>query len=126
MVYEQKRMFDDAVREFQKSADLYNDPLMKAWVARTYALAGKKKEAHRVLSELQAMSKDKYAPPYPMASIYAALGDKDEAFVWLERVYKERSYYVVWLNIDRVFDGLRSDSRFQDLLNRIGIAPQNG
>ena len=126
MVYEQKRMFDDAVREFQKAADLFNDPMMKAWIARTYALAGKRAEAERVLSEVKALSKQKYASPYPMASIYAALGQKDFAFEWLERVYKDHSYYVVWLNIDRAFDGLRSDARFQDLLNRIGIAPQSG
>jgi serine/threonine protein kinase/tetratricopeptide (TPR) repeat protein len=126
MVYEQKRMFDDSAREFQKAADLFNDPMMKAWVARTYALAGRKGDAERVLSEVKSLSKQKYASPYPMASIYAALGQKDAAFEWLERVYKDHSYYVVWLNIDRVFDGLRSDSRFQDLIDRIGIAPQGG
>ena len=126
MVYEQKRLFDEAAREFQKAADLFNDPMMKAWVARPYALSGRKGDAERVLAEVKALSKQKYASPYPMASIYAALGRNDEAFEWLERVYKDHSYYVVWLNIDRVFDGLRSDARFQDLLGRIGIAPQGG
>jgi hypothetical protein len=68
---------------------------------------------------VKALSKQKYASSYPMASIYATLGRKDEAFAWLERVYKNHSYYVVWLNIDRVFDGLTSDARFQDLLSRM-------
>jgi serine/threonine-protein kinase len=122
MVYEQKRLFDEAVREFQKAADLFKDPMMKAWVARTYAMSGRRSDAERVLAEVKALAKQNYASPYPMASIYAALGQNDAAFEWLERVYKDRSYYVVWLNIDRVFDGLRSDRRFQDLLNRIGIA----
>ena len=126
MVYEQKRMFDEAIREFQKATDLYNDPMMKAWIARAYAMAGKKGEAERTLAEVKLLSKANYTSPYPMASIYAALGQKDAAFEWLERVYKDHSYYVVWLNIDRVFDGLRSDRRFQDLLDRIGIAPQGG
>jgi serine/threonine-protein kinase len=98
--------------------------MMRAWIARTYAIAGKRSEAERVLGEVKALSKQQYAPPYLMASIYAALGEKDTAFEWLERVYKDHSYYVVWLNVDRVFDGLRSDARFQDLLDRIGIAPQ--
>lgn len=124
MVYEQKQMFDEAVREFQKAAELFKDPMMRAWIARTYAIAGRRSEAERVLEEVKALSKQQYASPYLMASIYAALGQKDLAFEWLERVYKDHSYYVVWLNVDRVFDGLRSDARFQDLLNRIGIAPQ--
>ncbi|MFY9608787.1 MAG: protein kinase [Blastocatellia bacterium] len=126
MVYEQKRMFDEAVREFQKAAELFKDPMMRAWIARTYAIAGRHSEADRVLAEVKALSKQQYASPYLMASIYAALGQEDLAFEWLERVYKDHSYYVVWLNVDRVFDGLRSDARFQDLLNRIGIAPQGG
>jgi hypothetical protein len=78
------------------------------------------------LAEVKAPSKQQYVSPYLMASIYAALGQKDVAFEWLERVYKDHSYYVVWLNVDRVFDGIRPDPRFQDLLNRIGIAPQGG
>ena len=125
MVYEQKRMFDEAVREFQKSADLFKDPMMKAWVARTYALAGRRSDAERVLAEVRALSKQSYASPYPMASIYAALGEKDAAFEWLERVYKDHSYYVVWLNIDRVFDGLRSDARFQDY-STASASPRQG
>jgi serine/threonine protein kinase/Tfp pilus assembly protein PilF len=124
MVYEQRRMFDEAIREFQKAADLFQDPMMRAWIARAYASAGRRSESERVLAEVTALSKQQYVSPYLMASIYAALGQKDVAFEWLERVYSDHSYYVVWLNVDRVFDGLRSDARFQDLLNRIGIAPQ--
>jgi tetratricopeptide (TPR) repeat protein len=126
MVYEQKRMFDEAIREFQRAADLFQDPMIKAWIARTYASAGRRSESERVLAEVKALSKQQYVSPYLMASIYAALGQKDLAFEWLERVYKDHSYYVVWLNVDRVFDGIRPDPRFQDLLNRIGIAPQGG
>lgn len=64
---------------------------MAAWVARTYALAGRKGDAERVLAEVKALSKQKYASPYPMASIHAALGRQNEAFEWLERVYKDHS-----------------------------------
>ncbi|HWO00671.1 MAG TPA: tetratricopeptide repeat protein, partial [Blastocatellia bacterium] len=126
MVYEQKRMFDEAIREFQTAADLFQDPMMRAWIARTCAIAGRRSESERALAEVKALSKQQYLSPYLMASIYAALGQKDAAFEWLERVYTDHSYYVVWLNVDRVFDGIRPDPRFQDLLNRIGIAPQSG
>ena len=121
MVYEQKRMYDDAIREFQKSVELFGDRTMMAWVARGYAVSGRRAEAERILAELIEMSKQKYVSPYPLATVYAALGDKERTFEWLEKVYQERSYYVVWLNIDPIFDSIRSDARFTDLLKRIGF-----
>jgi serine/threonine-protein kinase len=122
MAYERKRMYEEAVREFQKSVELFNDPAMMAWVARAYAASGRRADAEQLLAELTEMSGQKYVSPYPLATVYAALGDKDRAFEWLEKVYRERSYYVVWLNIDPIFDDIRPDSRFQDLLRRIGLA----
>jgi serine/threonine-protein kinase len=121
MAYEAKRMYEDAIREFEKSVELFDDRSMTAWVARACAVAGRRAEAERILAELIEMSKQKYIPPYPLAAVYAALGDRDRAFEWLEKVYEERSYYVVWLNIDPVFDQMRSDARFQDLLRRTGL-----
>jgi eukaryotic-like serine/threonine-protein kinase len=121
MVYEQKRMYEDAIREFQKSVELFGDSAMMAWVARGYAVSGRRADAERVLAELIETSKQKYVSPYPLATVYAALGDKDRMFEWLEKVYQERSYYVVWLNIDPVFDSVRSDARFTGLLKRIGF-----
>ncbi|HEY7544170.1 MAG TPA: protein kinase [Blastocatellia bacterium] len=124
MAYEQKRMYGEAIAEFQKAIELFHDQTMIAWVGREYALSGKRSEAERVIKELNEMAREGYVSPYPMATVYAALGARDKAFEYLERVYEERSYYVVWLNIDPVFDGMREDARFQDLLHRIGIAPQ--
>lgn len=123
MAYEQKRMYEEAIREFERSVELFDDRAMMAWVARAYAVSGRRADAERVLMELMEISKQKYVSPYPLATVYAALGDKDRAFEWLEKVYQERSYYVVWLNIDPIFDSLRSDARFQDLLRRIGLTP---
>jgi serine/threonine protein kinase/tetratricopeptide (TPR) repeat protein len=123
MAYEQKRMYDDAIREFQKSVELYNDPAMMAWVARAYAASGRRADAEQALADLMEMSRQKYISPYPLATVFAALGDKERALEWLEKVYQERSYYVVWLNVDPVFDAIRSDWRFQDLLRRVGLTP---
>jgi tetratricopeptide (TPR) repeat protein len=122
MAYEQQRMYEDAVREFQKSVEFFDDRAMMTWVARAYAVSGRRADAERVLAEMTELSKQKYVSPYPMATVYAALGDNERAFEWLEKVYQERSYYVVWLNIDPIFDDIRSDWRFQDLLHRIGLA----
>ncbi len=123
MVYEQKRMYAEALAEYQKAIELYQDPTMIAWSGRIYALTGRRTDAERVLAQLNELSKQKYISPYPLATVYAALGEKDKVFEYLEKVYDERSYYVVFLNIDSIFDGLRSDARFQDLLRRIRIAP---
>ncbi|MGA9770213.1 MAG: protein kinase [Blastocatellia bacterium] len=123
MVYEQKRMYAEALAEYQKAIELYQDPTMTAWSARVYALTGRRNEAERVLAQLKEQSKQKYISPYPIATVYAALGEKDKAFEYLEKVYDERSYYVVFLNIDSALDGLRSEARFQDLLRRIQITP---
>ncbi len=124
MIYEQKRMYAEAIAEFEKAVELFEDETMIAWVGREYALSGRRGEAERVIARLKEIGREKYVSPYPVATVYAALGAKDKAFEYLERVYDERSYYVVWLNIDPVFDPLREDARFQDLLRRIGIAPR--
>jgi serine/threonine protein kinase/tetratricopeptide (TPR) repeat protein len=123
MVYEAKRMYGEAIAEFQKAIELFQDRTMVVWVGRVNALSGKRKEAERILGEVNEMARSQYISPYPLATVYAAMGDKDRAFEYLEKVYTERSYYVVWLNVDPTLDGLRADPRFQDLLRRIGIAP---
>jgi hypothetical protein len=60
-------------------------------------------------------------PPCDIARIYTVLGNKDEAFVWLEKAYDERSAYLVNLPVDPTFDSLRPDPRFTDLLRRVGL-----
>jgi tetratricopeptide (TPR) repeat protein len=94
---------------------------MKGWVAREYAIAGKKDEARKILNELKELSKQQYVSPYMVAIGYAALGEREQAFEWLEKVAEEKSYYVVWLKVDPIWDAFRTDGRFQDLLRRIGL-----
>ena len=121
MAYEGKRAYEDAVREFEKFVELSGEKPMRAWIARVYAEWGKKTQAQRMLAEMTDMSKPGQPSPYAMAALYAALGEKDRAFEWLEKVYQQRSYYVVFLNADPALDGLREDPRFTDLLRRIGL-----
>ncbi len=52
---------------------------------------------------------------------YLGLGDKDQTFVWLEKALQDRSLFLIWLKIEPLFDPLRSDPRFQDLLRRVGL-----
>ncbi len=60
-------------------------------------------------------------PPTSIALVYAGLGEKDEAFAWLEKAYEERSFQLQWLNVEPRWDSLRSDPRFADLIRRIGL-----
>ena len=121
LAYEGKKSYDDAIREYEKYIELSGDKSMKAWVGRVYAESGRKQQALKVLAEVLELSRRAQPPLFAVATLYAALGDKDRAFEWLERVHAERNYYVVFLNSDPALDGLRGDPRFIDLLRRIGL-----
>ena len=56
-----------------------------------------------------------------MALIHALLGEKDQAFDWMQKAYEDRSAWLVYLKVDPVWDPLRTDPRFADLLNRVGL-----
>ncbi len=96
--YEQKGMFNQAIVESQRAVELSNgNASLIAWLGRAYALAGRKREARQVLTKLESLSRDRYIPPYTVALIYAALGQNDEAFDWLERAYRDRFWMMAFL-----------------------------
>ncbi len=96
-------------------------PLGIAALAHAYASAGKREEAQKNLDELLQLSKQRYVSPTAIAQIYIALGDKDQAFAWLEKGNEVRDLNVVRLKVDPRYEPLRSDPRFADLVRRIGI-----
>ena len=120
--YERKGMFEEAVEELQKAITLSGSstPLV-ALLGYVYAVSGRSDKTDEMLGELKERAKEGYVPPYYFALIYAGLDQKGQAFEWLEKAYDERSSFLVWLNVDPVFDNLRSDPRFTDLLRRIGL-----
>ena len=121
--YEQKGMFNQAIVESHRAMELSDGSASRlAWLGHAYALAGRKREARQVLTRLKFMSRDRYIPPYTLALIYAALGQSDEAFDWLERAYRDRFWMMAFLNVGPRWDVLRPDSRFTDLLRRTGLA----
>ena len=75
-----------------------------------------------MLAELLARSRRRYVPPFDLAIVYVSLGNKDQAFSYLEQAYQERSYQMVWLKVDPWCDDLRSDPRFEALLRRVGLS----
>jgi TolB-like protein len=88
--------------------------------------AGKSDESRKILETLLplASSGEVYISPFAMALIYAGLGETDEALLWLEKAYAERSLLIAYLAVDPAFDNLRSEPRFQKLLQQIGLPTQ--
>jgi len=119
-VYLQKGMIAEALQEMEKAEPLEPNAEVLGRVGHAHAVAGNRKEAEKRLEELMKLSKEKYVPPIGAAFIYIGLGDKDKAFEWLEKAYEERSGWFVWIN-DPIFDSIRSDPRFTDLLRRLKL-----
>ena len=122
--YLEKGMHQQAVEHIQRAASLAGDSVaMSAALAHAYAVTGKKGEARTILGHLLERSRRSYVQPISIAVIYAGLGDKENAFEWLEKAYAERSVGLETLKVHPIFDGLRPDPRFQELLRRVGLPP---
>ena len=84
-------------------------------------MSGNKVEAQKVLVELKDLSQRRYVSPYGIAMIYVGLGDKEQAFQWLERANDERNTELTLLKVDPRLNPLRDDPRFKDLLKRMNM-----
>jgi len=126
LAYAAKRMYKEAIAQFQKTNDLLGgEPggvaTNEAWLGNAYALAGRKQDALKIIGALKKRSRRMYVSPISIAMVYTGLGQKDEAFEWLERAYHERSVDMNLLRIFPIWDPLRSDPRFRDLLRRMNF-----
>jgi TolB-like protein/DNA-binding winged helix-turn-helix (wHTH) protein/Flp pilus assembly protein TadD len=120
--YEEEGKHKEGLVELQKAADLSgNSPLYMAQVGVSLALAGERKEALRVIRELQDASGKRYVSPYGVAQIYAALNGKEQTYKWLDTAYRDGAVWMSYLAVDPVFDSIRSEARFRDLLQRVGL-----
>lgn len=88
---------------------------------RAYAHAGRRADALRLLAELKKRKQAGYVPAAAFVNAYLGLGENEEAFAWLEQGYKEHSNILQWLKVHPYFDPLRDDSRFKDLVRRVGL-----
>ncbi len=92
-----------------------------ALLGYSQARRGEKRKALRTIEELKATSKKSFVPAFYFALVYAALDDKDQAFMWLEKGYDERFARFAYLKLEALWDPLRSDERFNGLVRRVGI-----
>jgi TolB-like protein/Tfp pilus assembly protein PilF len=120
--YLAKRMNREAIATLQKALTLSRDnPLYLGNLGYAYARAGATDQAIKVLDELKRLSKRKFVGSFAFALVYGGLGDKDQAFQWLNKALEERNIELAYAKMEPHYDLLRSDPRFQDLLRRMNF-----
>jgi len=118
--YELQARYDKSLAELQKTiGQAAFGPGSRAWFAHGLAVAGRESEARKLLAQLQPSEQT----TWPMAAIYTGLGEKDQAFAWLDKAAGERFAVLCSVKVDPVFDSLHSDPRFAALLRRMGLEP---
>ena len=121
-VYQQKGLLERAIAELKIGVHLSSDsPYALARLGHGYARAGKLNEARSLLGQLHALSTQRYVSPYDIAIVHLGLQEIDAAFAWLTKALEQRSLWLGYLNVEPQLDPLRSDPRFQDLLQHIGF-----
>ena len=119
----QKGRCDEGIAEAMKAEQMGPVGEQLGWRAQEYAACGRRAEAQKLMNELLALSKDRYVSPHWFAATQAGLGNKDEAFKWLDQSIDLRFGPMIYLKVNPIWDPLRSDPRFAERLRRVGLAP---
>jgi len=114
--------YQEAIAEIEKAVDTsQRNVITVAFLSYAYFKAGRGGDANKLLSELEARTKNEYVSPWLFAMIHSGAGNKDKAFEYLEKARDERQTYLTHLKVDPLFDDIRSDPRFDELVRKIGI-----
>jgi TolB-like protein/Tfp pilus assembly protein PilF len=119
--YVQAGMHEQAVATFEKAVQLSGNRQGLAALAHAHARAGSSEEARGILSRLQSGYNGRYLASPLLALIHVGLGEDERAIDFLEKGVEERSYWMVFLKMDPVYDALRCHPRFQTILERVGF-----
>ena len=118
----QEHKLEESITELQKAATLSpEDDETNATLGYAYALSGREREAQAALDMLKEQSRRRYVSPRLIALVCVGLNKKGEAFEWLEEGYKHRDSEIPSIGVEPMFDPLRSDPRFHDLLRRMNL-----
>jgi TolB-like protein/Tfp pilus assembly protein PilF len=118
VIYVEKNIYGEAIQKFQGLGDA---PHAIGHMGNAYARMGRVAEARAMIAKLQDHVQKTGVGRYEIALVYAGLGEKNEAFAWLEKAFAARDKGLTYLKIDPCLNPLRSDPRFQDLLQRVGL-----
>ena len=116
--YREKKMYAESAAQYQHLRQVTGGPV--AGQAVTFARMGKTAEARKILQEFVDLAKRRYVSPDQMAMICASLGEKDQAFAWLDKAYEARSGMSALL-LTPTYDPIRADPRFTALLRKMGL-----
>jgi TolB-like protein/DNA-binding winged helix-turn-helix (wHTH) protein len=125
--YAMKGMHEEAIQELQQCFSLYGFPRQAANIQRAFETSGYREAIHQWAKEMEGLHETRQAfLPGDLAIAYTILGDKDRAFYWLEQAYEHREMVsfdsgISVLGAEPLYDPLRSDPRFKDLLRRVGV-----
>jgi len=122
MSFGEKGMFDEAESEFKKALAISpDDSETMSAMAYAYTSAGRVDDARRILERLDRIVAESYVSPYSLARVHIGLNQFDRAFEYLEETYQERHGILVYLKVEPIFDRLRTDERFAELLKKMGL-----
>ncbi len=113
--------FKEAIPELEKARGMDSPPFVAGFLGYAYAKSGDRAKAEAIIAKLNQMSSHSFVSPSCTALVYLGLGEKQRALEGLEKAYEVRSQWVSLLKVDRIFDPLRSEPRFIELLKKAGF-----
>ena len=123
LTYLLQQRLPEGIAALERARQLDESPRIISTLGYGYGLTGDRERARAVVRDLQAMSQHRYVSPFAFALVYSGMGDRDQAFAWLDRALRERSDTMAILDVYPWLDTLRADPRFADLVNRTKATP---
>ena len=121
LIYVQMGKHPEAVSQAEQAAHLTNSQLIKGFLGYVHAAVGHTAEARRIADELISLRPQTYTCAFEIGTTELALGRRDEAFRWFEAAYQDRSLCITSMKFDPRLDSVRSDPRYQSLIQRVGF-----
>ena len=121
LAYGEKGQFDQAIESMEKATKIERNTTFDAFAAHVQAAKGNRREAEKLLADLKTVSTRRYVCAYEVAHAYVKLGDKKQAYEWLEKGKQERTDCMVWLLSEPWMDPLRGDRQYRELIEHIGL-----
>jgi TolB-like protein/DNA-binding winged helix-turn-helix (wHTH) protein/Flp pilus assembly protein TadD len=118
-----KAQYPEAIEEYHKALTMNPEAgFALAGLGMSYAKSGNRPAARKVLEEMDVTAKQKgsYVSPVYFGLVYDAMGERDKEFAWYEKGYDDQAEWLLWLTLDPIFDGVRGDPRFRQLVQRVG------